>query len=36
MTYIQVIIEIIKNVNSRITEQTDLSWTKYNRANELT
>jgi len=35
MTYIQVIIEIIKNVNSRITEQTDLSWTKYNGAYEL-
>lgn len=35
MTDIQVIIEIIKNVNSLITEQTDLSWTKYNRAYEL-
>ncbi|MCK8482337.1 hypothetical protein [Psychroserpens algicola] len=35
MTYIQVIIEIIKNINSRLTDQTDLSWTKYKRAFEL-
>jgi len=35
MTYIQVIIEIIKNINSRLTDQTDLTWTKYNRAYEL-
>ncbi len=35
MTYIQVIIEIIKNVNSRITDQTDLTWTNYSRAYEL-
>jgi len=35
MTYIQVIIEIIKNVNSRIDEQTNLIWTKYNRASDI-
>jgi len=35
MTYTQVIIEIIKNVRSRITDKTDLTWTKYERANEL-
>ena len=35
MTYIQVIIEIIKNVNSRIDERTNLIWTKYNRASEI-
>lgn len=35
MTYIQVIIEIIKNVNSRITDETDLTWTKFNRAYEM-
>ena len=35
MTYIQVIIEIIKNINSRIDEQTNLIWTKYNRASDI-
>ena len=35
MTYIQVIIEIIKNVNSRIDAKTNLLWTKYNAASDI-
>ncbi|WP_411768566.1 hypothetical protein [Winogradskyella sp. A3E31] len=35
MTYNQLIIEIIKNVRSRITDHTDVAWTKYNDAKEL-
>ncbi|MEC7783422.1 MAG: hypothetical protein VYB38_08435 [Bacteroidota bacterium] len=35
MTYIQVIIEIIKNVNSHIDEQTNLLWAEYDRTNDV-
>ena len=35
MTYIQVIIEIIKNINLRIDENTNLTWTNYNRASDI-
>lgn len=35
MTFLQVIIEITKNVNMRITDQTDLTWTDYNISSNL-